>query len=548
MAGFKNSETSSALTTLPTITTTALMASNVGSYDITVGGGSSSNYSFSYTSAKLNITNAPLTVSGVNATKIYGDANPTFTFNYSGFKNNETSSVISIQPTAYTIAKTMSNVGTYDIVVSGAVAANYALNYINGTLTVNKAILKVYALGASRKYGEANPNFTMNVTGYKGADNVSVFIDLPTASCYANATSPVGNYNITFAGATADNYQFDYTTTVGKLNVTKAPLMVTADNLTKEYGNANPTLTYSYAGFKNSETDTVFSIKPTITTTALIVSNVGMYNITVSGGIATNYSLSYTNAKLTINKAPLIATAVNTTKVYGNNNPTLSVSYSGFKNNQTETDLTTAPTVLTTAIAMSKAGDYDILVGGGAATNYQFTYINGKLTITKAPLIVSVKNDSIFKGSVIPSFTLVYSGFKGNDDVSLLDILPSPSCSATSASPFGKYDIVLQGGSDKNYNYTLRNGVFTIKDNTGIYNVNEYNTTLYPVPATDKIFIQSDVSISKAEIYSVNGQLMQIKAGHDLKSLDISGLIKGSYTVRIFSEDKAIFTRMILKK
>jgi hypothetical protein len=547
-SGFVNGDTKYELAAQPTGSTTATATSNVGDYSIPLSNITDANYALVYRSGIMSITQAPLMVTAQAASKIYGDANPTFTLNYSGFKNNETSAVLTSLPGASTVAKTMSNVGTYDIIVGGGTATNYTLSYTNGVFTIGKNQLKIYATDVTRFYGDANPTFTMNITGYKGSDDISALTALPTANCSAFATSAVGTYNITYSGAAADNYQFDYATTVGKLTVIKAALTITADNQTKVYGDANPTLTYSYAGFKNSETASALTTLPTITTTALIASNVGLYDITLSGAAASNYSLSYTGAKLTITKAPLTVTGVNASKVYGNANPTLTISYSGFKNNQTATALTTAPTASTTATTTSNAGDYDILVGGGGATNYSFTYVNGKLTITKAALVIGVKNDSIFKGAVIPSFTLVYSGFKGSDDVSKLDVLPSVNCSATSSSSIGKYDIVLQGGSDKNYNYTLRNGVFTIKDNTGIYNVNAYNTTLYPVPATDIIFIQSDVSISKTEIYSVSGQLMQIKAGNDLKSLDISGLIKGSYTVRLFSDDKAIVTRMILKK
>ncbi|MEI8273990.1 MAG: MBG domain-containing protein, partial [Paludibacter sp.] len=466
-SGFVNADTKYELAAQPTASTTATATSNVGDYSVTLSAITDANYSLVYRNGTMSITQAPLMVTAQAASKIYGDANPTFALNYSGFKNNETSAVLTSLPGASTVAKTMSNVGTYDITASGGSAANYILNFTNGQLTINKATLKVYAADASRVYGESNPIFGLIITGYKGSDDISVVSTFPTASCSAIATSPVGTYNITYSGATADNYQFDYATTVGKLTVTKAALMVTADSQSKEYGNANPTLTYSYSGFKNSETASALTTLPTITSTALIASNVGLYDITVNGGSATNYLLSYTGAKL---------------------------------------------------------------------------------TISKAPLIISAKNDSINKGATIPTFTLVYSGFKGSDNATKLDVLPSVSCAATSSSAIGKYDIVLQGGSDKNYTYTLNNGVLTIKDNTGIYNVNDYNTKLYPVPATDKIFIQSDITISKAEIYSVNGQLMQIKAGHDLKSLDVSGLIKGCYTIRLFSDDKEVITRMIMKK
>src|SRR3989441_9297288 len=40
----------------------------------------------------------------------------------------------------------------------------------------------------------------------------------------------------------------------GQLTITKATLTVTADNKTREYGDANPAFTASYGGVKKSET------------------------------------------------------------------------------------------------------------------------------------------------------------------------------------------------------------------------------------------------------------------------------------------------------
>ena len=408
-SGFVNGDSKYELAAQPTGSTTATVTSNVGDYSIALSSITDANYALVYRSGTMSITQAPLMVTAQAASKIYGDANPTFALNYSGFKNNGTSAVLTTLPGASTVAKTMSIVGTYDIIVSGGTATNYALSFTNGKLTVNKAPLKVYATDANRVYGDANPTFSMNITGYKGSDDVTALTALPTASCSAVATSAVGTYNITYSGATADNYQFDYATTVGKLTVTKAQLMVTADNLTKEYGNTNPTLTYSYAGFKNSETASVLTTQPTITTTALITSNVGSYDIMASGGIANNYSLSYTSAKLNITKAPLTVTGVDATKVYGNVNPTLSVSYSGYKNNQTSTVLTTAPTASITALTTSNAGNYDIIVSNGASSNYSFSYINGKLTVTKAALVISAKT-KVQQFQVSRLFTVVLKG------------------------------------------------------------------------------------------------------------------------------------------
>ena len=62
---------------------------------------------------------------------------PTFEAEYSGFKNNETASVLSAQPTFSCSATSASEPGTYDIIVSGADATNYDIDYVKGTLTIS---------------------------------------------------------------------------------------------------------------------------------------------------------------------------------------------------------------------------------------------------------------------------------------------------------------------------------------------------------------------------------------------------------------------------
>ncbi|KAF2341370.1 hypothetical protein DM397_00155, partial [Flavobacterium nitrogenifigens] len=86
------------------------------------------------------------------------------------------------------------------------------------------------------------------------------------------------------------------------------------------------------------------------------------------------YSISYADGTLTVTQASLIVTADDKSKTYGSANPTLTVSYGGFVNGDTETVLTTAPTVTTTAVIGSPVGTYPIAASGAAASNYAITY------------------------------------------------------------------------------------------------------------------------------------------------------------------------------
>ncbi len=70
--------------------------------------------------------------------------------------------------------------------------------------------------------------------------------------------------------------------------------------------------------------------------------------------------------------------------------PTFEATFEGFKNDETEAVLTKQPTFTTTATSASEPGEYDIIVSGAEAQNYDISYINGKLTITEADGILGI--------------------------------------------------------------------------------------------------------------------------------------------------------------
>ena len=92
---------------------------------------------------------------------------------------------------------------------------------------------------------------------------------------------------------------------------------------------------------------------------------------------------------LTVNKAPLTITANDCTKLEGEENPDLTVSYEGFVYNDDISSLTTLPSITTTATTESPAGTYPITASGAEAANYEITYVEGTLTVTEAPVLAS---------------------------------------------------------------------------------------------------------------------------------------------------------------
>ena len=370
------------LTTQPTLTTTATVHSHVAGspYVITASGAADGDYSISYVTGTMTVTAAPLTITAVNQTKAYGAALPTLTATYSGFVNGDTTSSLTTQATLSTTATASSHVAgsPYAITAGGAVDTDYSISYVGGTLTVNPVALSITAVNKSKVYGAALPTLTASYSGFVNGDTSASLTTPPTLTTTATASSHVSGspYSITASGAVDTDYTITYV--AGTLTVTKAPLTITAVNQTKVYGTALPTLTATYTGFVNGDTSASLTTQPTLTTTATASSHVSgnPYAITASGAADGDYSISYVAGTLTVTSTPLTVTASNQTKVYGAALPVLTVSYSGFVNGDTFANLTTQPTLTTTATASShvSGSPYTITASGAVDSDYSFTY------------------------------------------------------------------------------------------------------------------------------------------------------------------------------
>jgi len=459
-SGLASGDTPSSLTTQPTLTTTATAASPVGSYPITVSGAADPNYTITYVNGTLTVNPAGLTVTAANASKLYSAALPALTLTYSGFVNGDTASSLTAPATVATTATASSPVGAYPITPGGAADPNYAMIYVNGTLTVSKAPLTITAANASKVYGAALPAFTATYSGFVNGDTASSLTTQPSFSTTATASSAVGNYSLTVRGAADPNYTISYVS--GTLTVSPAPLTITAANVSKLYGAALPALTATYSGFVNGDTASKLTTRPTLTTTATASSPVGSYPITASGAADPNYTLSYVSGTLTVNPAALTVTAANASMVYGSALPALKLTYSGLVNGDTVSSLTTPGTAATTATASSPAGSYPITASGAADSNYTINYVNGTLTVSKAPLTITAANASKVYGAPLPAFTATYSGFVNGDTVSSLTTAPTLTTSATASSAVGSYSITASGAVDPNYTFTYVSGTLVV--------------------------------------------------------------------------------------
>lgn len=188
-----------------------------------------------------------------------------------------------------------------------------------------------------------------------------------------NAESDTWTYNSTV---------YKFTVSLPEKNVT-----LTADNKSREYGDENPTLTYTKTG------EGTLSGTPVLSCQANKTSAVGEYEISIEKGSVTNTNLTLVNGKLTITKAPLTITANSFEIKQGDALPEFTVAYAGFKNGETSSVLSKQPVLTCQATSSDIPGVYDISVNGAEAKNYNISYVNGILTVLPNTAIVGIYTD-----------------------------------------------------------------------------------------------------------------------------------------------------------
>jgi predicted alpha-1,2-mannosidase len=199
--GFVNGDTTTNLTTLPTLSTTATSSSPAGYYQITASGAAANNYTFTYVPGTLTIIPQSLFTTPFPE-KTYGD--PDF-YEFGTAINGAYAS-------SNTNVATIANNGNIHITGAGTTSIKITRDSVSLSkiLTIDKAPLTITANNESKIAGTANPALGITYTGFVYNDSPTSLTVQPTVMTTAVFSSPVGTYPITVGGATATNYNITY--------------------------------------------------------------------------------------------------------------------------------------------------------------------------------------------------------------------------------------------------------------------------------------------------------------------------------------------------
>lgn len=297
--------------------------------------------------------------------------------------------------------------------------------------------------------------------------------------------------------------------------ITPAPLSLTVNNATREYGNPNPEFSSVITGFVEGENADNQNMTVDYTCAADRQSNVGNYRILASVN-APNYEVTYHYGTLVVTKAPLTLKVKNTSRLYGDENPQFELIYTGLRNNETSPTWTQAIKVATTATKKSHCGVYPITISGGVSQNYTVSeYTNGELTVSKRPLTVRALDYERSYGEANPTFKIAYDGFVNSDNESCISPKPALSCEATKESNAGTYQILVTGGKAEDYAITYQYGKLIIKPlylgfketyNTVTYNEKGKSVSDLAFEYIPALNMDYDLSDLKLEIWALDGE------------------------------------------
>ena len=484
------------------------------------------NYYFTSTVASdFTVTRAPLTITADDIAKMYGDNT---TLIKTAFKTDVkplfgNDKIYELELTCNGLIDTAS-VKIYPIIplkVNGSGMENYVIIFVAGKLTVNPKPLLIKAFDATKTYGDLyapiGTEFYVDSRTFVGNDTVSS-VNLSSGGYIKTAT--VGSYPIaisTAKGRRLNNYQISYS--AANMTVVKKKINVSAKSLNKIYGNE-----YTFSG---KEFDVDFSQlagKDSVTSLTLTSpatskkASVGDYSISVvsiNGKGLENYEIKLINNIFRITPVAITVTAKNVSKEYG-----LQLAFNG---NEFSTDkpLANGDTV---SFAMLKSigcdqnasiGDYDIFISqayGVGTMNYDFTYLNGKLTVVQKKLIATLYPPAFLGYNAQKkefSATLSISGLIQNTHyfIRYTNRTGTPSYnSLTAPSAAGNYTAIFELSSQSalQYNvdkypsedFTITKALLTITADNGTKtygsNLNllkdAYKSDLKPLYGSDKIF------------------------------------------------------------
>ncbi|MCE2734818.1 MAG: YCF48-related protein [Flammeovirgaceae bacterium] len=281
----------------------------------------------------------------------------------------------------------------------------------------------------------------------------------------------------------------------------------------------------------------------------------GIVNVMATVSASGLYQQASKTILVTINKATLTAKAENKTRAYGAENPSATVSYTGFLLSDNESSLTTPPkaALAPTATATSPAGSTHVIsLTTGEDDNYSILHENGILTITQASQTINFASISNKLNTAAP-FTITATASSGLPVAFAIESGPAKIAGTTITLTGNTGTVVVKATQVGDNNYTAASPVtqsFEVEEDVvlGAEQQNDTELKIYPNPANDilkienKRKVKATLSISDAQGKTVKTATLE----QAYTELNIHTLPQGIYTVKITYNKEQIVYRIVV--
>ena len=482
---------------------------NVGTYDMGLEedqfGNQNTNFvnvTFVVTDGALKIAPAMVTVTANNVSKTYSTGDPELTATIEGLQGADTEDMI-----AYTLERAEgSDVGEYKITASGnETQGNYNVTFVDGTFTINpRTGIVVTITGNSEeavydRQEHSAAGYTVSISDRSYSTEYFTYSGDAKVTATDSGVWPMRLTASDFANTNNNFADVTFNITDGYLTILQAKVTVTADDMTKEYGEDDSTLTAQVEGVIDGDDESLI----VYTLSREEGNTVGEYTITVDGEKSQgNYAVTFVNGTFAITPAALTVTADDIKKEYGEDDPDLTVTVSGLKYDDTEE-------VLDYGIARAEGenvGTYEINVNGAEVIgNYFVEYVSGEFEITQATVKVAADSKKKVYGEEDPGLSATVTGLKNGDSESVLGY----KLSREDGENVGEYEITAAGEkSQGNYIVEFESGKLEITPLTGVvvtitghkstvaYDGDEHSVVGYDVSISDPLYTEDDIAFS----------------------------------------------------
>ena len=187
--------------------------------------------------------------------------------------------------------------------------SNFGLGESQSTTTTANSTNATYGATSVDLIANVSPTPTGGTVQFSiDGNSVGAAVNLISGSATLNYNPHllnVGGHTISATYSGYNIYQPSNTITSGTLTIDKAPLSVTADNVSKTFDGFIYSLPYTvtYSGFVNGQDASSLAGALEFSGTAIAATAVGNYTISPAGLISSNYSFTYHDGSLAIDQA-----------------------------------------------------------------------------------------------------------------------------------------------------------------------------------------------------------------------------------------------------